>query len=133
MALKIFIHLSSIYISVYLSIYVCMYQICTGSLVFISEAVTPVPDSDGDGAIFGRLPWQQQGLLTPPRQLPSVWPADIVVCLHSHVLHLQFTPSPERDPRMRQSAPVVAEIARELPNVICDLQKGDNISVMKSV
>lgn len=56
---------------------------------------------------------------------------DITVCLHSHVLHLQFTVSPECNPRKRQSAAAVAEIARELPNVICDLQKVESISVIK--
>lgn len=56
---------------------------------------------------------------------------DITVCLHSHVLHLQFTVSPECNPRKRQSAAAVAEIARELRNVISDLQKVESISVIK--
>ena len=60
--------------------------------VGFSVDVTLVPDSDGDGAIFGWLPQQQQQeLLTPPWQLPSVWPADIIVCVSTPtILHLLF-------------------------------------------
>lgn len=82
--------------------------------------VKPVPDTDGYAAICGWLPQQLQELLTPPLQLPPVWPADIIVSplLHFtsaiHSCHRTRVQSEERDKVQR----AVTETARELPNVI---------------
>lgn len=101
----------------YLNGSLSLFLMCNGSLVFISV----VPDSDGDdgGHIWTVATATAGRAHSSVRQLPCVWPVDITVRLHSHVLHLQFTTSLGVQIRGKE-AKCRKNSGGELPNVICE-------------
>lgn len=124
-------HLKIMSVSVYMC--VSFYRSCDGSLVFISVA-----PPDGDGRHIWPVSTATAGIThcsCPPfaRRYYCVSPLPRFVFFFYICNPLR---SSECKPGKRQSAAAaavaVAEMARELPNVICDFTGREGFSVIKS-